>query len=67
MRDKLIELIDSGRKCLENRGPFDECTGCKYITSKACDLERLADYLISNGVTVQQWVPVHLPLPKEGE
>lgn len=50
-REKLIQLIDRGLQCL----PW---SGISTNTSKD-----IADYLISNGVTVQKWIPVSERLP----
>ena len=47
-RDKLIELFSSPHKTDPESAPFSEF---------------LADYLISNGVTFQQWIPVTERLP----
>jgi hypothetical protein len=47
MRDKLIELIDNNKVC-----PYDfPCTICGYNEYSSCLAPRLADILISNGVT----------------
>ena len=52
VREKLVELI------------FDSL--CRHI-DKSCKLaENIADDLISNGVTVQQWFPVSSPPKKPG-
>lgn len=53
MRDKLIELLNSF------------LGGCeiKDITPPY-GVENLADYLISHGVTLQQWIPVSERLPE---
>ena len=63
-REKLIELLEAD-PCL----CFAlDCVGdCKYAKLKNCFGERYADHLISNGVTVQQWIPVSDRLPEEGE
>lgn len=55
MKDKLIELIEAGRGCPDDRAPFldEHCLGCRYYDDKNCDIVRLADYLIAHGVTVQ--------------
>lgn len=55
MRDKLIELIEAGRGCPDDRAPFldEHCLVCRYYDEKDCDIARLADYLIAHGVTVQ--------------
>ena len=52
VREKLVELI------------FDSL--CRHI-DKSCKLaENIADDLINNGVTVQQWIPVSSPPKKPG-
>ena len=40
-------------------------TNCGYVDE--VEVEVLADYLISNGVTVQEWISVKDRLPEEGE
>ena len=40
-------------------------TNCGYVDE--VEAEVLADHLISNGVTVQEWIPVDDRLPEEGE
>ncbi len=52
MREKLIELLMDM--------PFGHST-CE----EERHMEDLADYLIANGVTVQQWIPVTERLPNE--
>ena len=48
-RDRLIELIND----------------CRYMDGHGIDLvEKQADHLLSNGVTVQEWISVDYP-PKE--
>ena len=53
-REKLIELI---RKGIGNIRSYE------LIQLKLGDAEEIADRLISNGVTVQKWVPVSERLP----
>ena len=73
MREKLIELVKNGQACPGGRDPFGEhCENCPYYESTRCDLERLADYLIANGVTFatdnnvgSRWIPVTERLPEE--
>lgn len=68
IREKLVELIENGVPCPDGRDPFGEyCDTCQYSESSDCANERLADYLISHGVTVQEWIPVTEKLPKDGE
>ena len=58
-RQKLIKLIDEGRQCPGNRDPFGEhCVSCPYYSYRMCELDRLADYLLANGVTFHKWIPV---------
>ena len=40
-------------------------TNCGYVDE--VEAEVLADYLIANGVTVQEWISVDDRLPEEGE
>ena len=54
MRDKLIELLEK---------KYDHyCDQCG-VNKDTHYIENLADYLIANGVTVQQWIPVSERLP----
>ena len=56
VREKLVELIKDGiRKGLRAKG--DDRLDYSF--------EDVADHLISNGVTVQEWVPVTKRLPQE--
>ena len=65
VREKLIKLIKNGVPCPDGRDPFGEyCDKCRYSESADCSNERLADYLIANGVTVQEWIPASEP-PKK--
>ena len=61
IREKLVELICKGTvydRYLDRFRP----RGCHGYTADV-----LADYLIDNGVTVQQWIPVTERLPKDGQ
>lgn len=53
-KERLCELIEKGRLCPEDGTPFEEekCAMCKYKADDDCDITRLADYLIENGVIV---------------
>ena len=51
-----VELCDEG-EC---------CESCKYSHSTACTDYLIADHLIANNVTVQEWIPVTERLP-DGE
>ena len=57
VREKLVELIKDGiRKGLRAKG--DDRLDYSF--------EDVADYLIRNGVTVQEWIPVTERLPENG-
>ena len=57
---RLIELLLHGSdQCLST-----QCDECKYDDSENCQTESIVDYLIANGVTVQQWIPASEP-PKK--
>ena len=61
MREKLIKLL---KESTANCDPGGNCLTCQYRTQADC-MERItADYMISNGVTVQQWIPANEP-PKD--
>ena len=65
VREKLIKLIENGVPCPDGRDPFGEyCDTCRYSESADCSNERLADYLIANGVTVHEWISVDDRLPE---
>lgn len=67
MRDKLIELIKYGLLCPNMNTPFGyACDTCQYAEAPECDHARLADLLIANGVTLQQWIPVSERPPEHG-
>ena len=56
-REKLIELIVDVENQLYEAYPY---------TTDQFRIEQTADYLIANGVTVQQWIPATERLPEEG-
>lgn len=53
VKEKLAKLIENGKPCPDGN-PFDEeaCLKCRYKDDKHCDMTRLVDYLIQNGVTL---------------
>ena len=55
IREKLVELLDDMQR-----------SGTGYFGS-AIENKKIADYLISNGVTVQEWISVEDRLPEDGE
>lgn len=68
-REKLIKLLNEIENHPEKTCPHindNDCFDCKYDTvNDRCDMTaRKADYLIANGVTVQnQWISVEDGLP----
>ena len=61
VREKLVELLKTNA-C---PSPFICDQACKYYGYGDCFPYRFADHLISNGVTVQEWISVKERLPKE--
>lgn len=61
VREKLVELLKTNA-CSST---FIYDPTCKYYGFEDCFPERFADYLISHGVTVQEWVPVTERLPED--
>ena len=55
VREKLVELLDDMQR-----------SGTGYFGS-AIENKKIADYLISNGVTVQEWISVKDRLPESGK
>ena len=54
VREKLVELLDDMQR-----------SGTGYFGS-AIENKKIADYLIANGVTVQEWISVDDRLPEAG-
>ena len=63
VREKLVELLKTNA-C---PSPFMCDPTCRYYGFGDCFPERFADYLIANGVTVQEWISVEEHLPQENE
>ena len=55
VREKLVELLDDMQR-----------SGTGYF-GNAIENKKIVDYLIRNGVTVQEWVSVEDGLPKNGK
>ena len=61
-RKKMVELLEphmSGLACEYESG------SCELTSCRSCNARNIADHLISNGVTVQEWVSVEDRLPEE--
>ena len=64
-REKLIELIsEAKKKDWDICNDCAICEDCAYEDIKNCHDSIVADHLIANGVTFQQWIPVTERLPK---
>ena len=55
VREKLVDLLDDMQR-----------SGTGYF-GNAIENKKITDHLISNGVTVQEWIPVTKRLPKNGK
>ena len=61
VREKLVELLEphmSGLACEYESG------SCELTSCRSCNAKNIADHLIANGVTVQEWIPVKDRLPE---
>lgn len=59
---KMVELLEphmSGLACEYESG------SCELTSCRSCNARNIADHLISNGVTVQEWISVKDRLPEE--
>ena len=61
VREKLVELLKTNA-C---PAPFMCDPACRYYGFGDCFPDRFADYLIANGVTVQEWILVKDRLPED--
>lgn len=60
IREKLVELMGEVGVACNNT----DCSKCDYFDVEGCVDYFIADHMIANGVTVQEWIPVSEP-PKE--
>lgn len=61
IREKLVDLLEphmSGLACEYESG------SCELTSCRSCNARNIADHLISNGVTVQEWISVKDRLPE---
>lgn len=64
-REKLIELMFVGQVLADAMcDKQEECDKCQYNAPNACRCGFIADHLIANGVTVQEWVSVTDGMPE---
>ena len=62
VREKLVELLEphmSGLACEYESG------SCELTSCRSCNAKNIADHLIANGVTVQEWISVKDRLPDD--
>ena len=57
MREKLIKLLN---EALNRKDGIAKVVGESFVN-------KIADHLIANGVTIQNWIPVTERLPESGE
>ena len=69
-REKLIEFMEKINGCCPKE---DDCYHCKYEALDDCSVYAKADWLIENGVTLDnqvsssKWIPVTERLPEESD
>ena len=67
LMEKLLVLLDAAHDELENYCAGD-CSVCEHdVKSFGCIDVRLAKHLITNGVTIQKWIPVSERVPTEAD
>ena len=68
IREKLVELLDEARaKRREICYAHTDCNSCVFgEEGENCGDKMIADHLLANGVTVQEWIPVTDDSPKNG-
>ena len=64
IREKLVGLLESINAYAEENLGFDKASGGELIDFRGA--EYIADHLLANGVTVQEWIPVTDDSPKNG-
>ena len=62
VREKLVELLDEANSACVGTDCFE---GCKFYMENDCMYKLMADVMIENGVTVQEWISVKDRLPEE--
>ena len=64
VREKLVELLNKANSACVGTDCFE---GCKFYMENDCFYKLMADHLISNGVTVQEWISVNERTPTEAD
>ena len=62
VREKLVELLNKANSACVGTDCFE---GCKFYMENDCLYKLMADVMIENGVTVQEWISVKDRLPEE--
>ena len=66
VREKLMELMFEGQVLADAYcDKQDECDKCPHNAPNGCRWGAIADHLIANGVTVQEWISVTDRLPEK--
>ena len=61
VREKLVELLNKANSACVGTDCFE---GCKFYMENDCLYKLMADVMIENGVTVQEWISVEDKLPQ---
>ena len=61
---KMVELLEPHMSSLACEY---ESGSCELTSCRSCNARNIADHLISNGVTVQEWISVKDRLPRKEE
>ena len=64
VREKLVELLNKANSACVGTDCFE---GCKFYTENDCLYKLMADVMIENGVTVQEWISVKKRTPTEAD
>lgn len=61
VREKLVELLNKANSACVGTDCFE---GCKFYMENDCLYKLMADVMIENGVTAQEWISVDERLPE---
>ena len=61
VREKLVELLNKANSACVGTDCFE---GCKFYMENDCLYKLMADVMIENGVTVQEWISVDERIPQ---
>lgn len=63
-REKLVQLLNKANSACVGMDCYE---GCKFSHESDCLYKLMADVMIANNVTVQEWIPVTERLPEYGQ